>query len=316
MAVIGLDAGGTKILVGMVEEDGKILCQKKYPMHRGIQETAIKTIFDALEDFMTSIKEKDLPKPRGIGIGTTGHIDYDNGVIVSCIGTPVTVPVPVREILEPKYGLPVRIDNDVHCATLGEGTFGEGRNAKCLLYINVGTGLATGVYENKKLMRGALNCTGESGYFNLNLEGDPEETGIVEFVSAGGGLIIEAKRNLPKYPDSVLHKRKEEGLLHAGTIFEAAQAGDALAQKLSHRAVLYMGAWLGGMLGLLNPDKVVFGGGVVKSKWFLDQITVETQKRCFVPVCFDSLKYFGVTKLNSDHVGLIGASSLFHQGEN
>lgn len=310
MAIIGLDAGGTKILVGMVE-NGKILASKKYPMHRGVQETAIATIYGALDDFITSIQGADLPQAQGIGIGTTGHIDFDHGVIMSCIGTPVTVPVPVREQLEPKYGLPVRVDNDVHCATTGEYVYGEGRNSRSMLYVNIGTGLASGLVENGRLLRGAVNATGESGYFHLNLDGDPNEVGEVEFVAAGGGLITEAKKKLPNYPDSVLHRHLTEGNLHAGTIFDAAREGDPLAAHLTNRAVRYLGAWLGGLLGTLNPETVVFGGGLVKSSWFFDQIAAETKKRAFVPITWDGLKYFGVTKLDSDKVGLIGASALF-----
>ena len=108
MAVIGLDAGGTKILVGVVDDEGRILCSQKYPMKRGVQEEAIGTIFGALDDFIQNIRGADLPPVTGIGMGTTGHIDFDSGVIVSCIGTPVSTPVPVRALLEPKYGLPVR----------------------------------------------------------------------------------------------------------------------------------------------------------------------------------------------------------------
>lgn len=311
MAVIGLDAGGTKILAGVVDDSGKILCSKKYPMKRGVQEEAIGTIFGALDDFITSIKGADLPPLTGIGMGTTGHIDFENGVIVSCIGTPVTTPVPVRRLLEPKYGLPVRIDNDVHCAATGEYVYGEGKDCKSLLYINVGTGLASSLVENGRLLRGAVNATGESGYFHMNLDGDPEEEGIVEFVAAGGGLILEARKKLAKYPDSVLNRHEAEGTLHAGTIFEAAQAGDELAGWLADRAVRYMGAWLGGLLGTLNPEKVVFGGGVVKNEWFFSRVREETKKRAFVPITWDDLRYFGVTHLNSDHVGLIGAAALF-----
>lgn len=311
MAVIGLDAGGTKILVGVVDDKGGILCSKKYPMKRGVQEEAIGTIFGALDDFIQNIRGADLPPVTGIGMGTTGHIDFDNGIIVSCIGTPVSTPVPVRALLEPKYGLPVRIDNDVHCAATGEYVYGEGKNCKSLLYVNVGTGLASSLVENGHLLRGAVNATGESGYFHMNLDGDPNEAGEVEFVAAGGGLIIEARKKLAKYPDSVLHQREAEGCLHAGTIFEAAQEGDPLAAWLANRAVRYMGAWLGGLLGTLNPEKVVFGGGVVKNERFFEQVKRETKKRAFVPITWDGLKYFGVTRLNSDHVGLIGAASLF-----
>ena len=87
MAVIGLDAGGTKILVGVVDDEGRILCSQKYPMKRGVQEEAIGTIFGALDDFIQNIRGADLPPVTGIGMGTTGHIDFDSGVIVSCIGT-------------------------------------------------------------------------------------------------------------------------------------------------------------------------------------------------------------------------------------
>lgn len=327
MAILGLDAGGTKILVGIVDDDGKILYSQKYPMHRGEQEKAIGTIFGALDDFVESTKGMDLPKPEGIGMGTTGLIDFENGILVSCIGTPVHTPVPVREIIGSKYHLPVLIDNDVHCATIGEGIFGEGRDAKSMFYINVGTGLAAGIFEEGRLLRGAINATGETGYINMNVEHsipfnpgiasfgdapqDIADSGLVEFVASGGSLIMSAEANLPKYPNSALHKHKAEGQLHAGTIFEEAQKGDELASKLANRAILYLGNYIGGLMGLLNPDKIVFGGGVMKNEWFLENVKATTKATCAVPMSWDCLKYFGVSRLDAGNVGLIGAAALF-----
>lgn len=311
MAVIGLDAGGTKILVGTVDDGGQILDSKKYPMNRETQKNMLASIFGALSDYMKTRRE-DLPAPTGIAIGTTGHIDFERGLIVSYNKAPDATEVPLQKMLEQEYGLPVRVDNDVHCAAIGEYVFGEGKSCRSMLYVNVGTGLASALIENGRLLRGAANATGESGYFDLNLDGDPEETGIVEFVAAGGGLIDQAKGKLPRYPDSVLHKHLAEGTLHAGTIFDAAEAGDTLALLLAERAVKYLGAWLGGLLGTLNPERVVFGGGLVKNRWFFGRVAKATQHYAFVPITWEGLKFFGVTSLNADQVGLIGAAALFH----
>lgn len=310
MAILGLDAGGTKILVGVVE-NGNILCSKRYLMDRSTLDRFLQSIFGSLEDFVQSIKGADLPKIEGIGIGTTGHIDYNRGTVVSYAPVSDAEEVPVREILEPKYGLPVRIDNDVHCASLGEYFYGQGKDCQSMLYVNIGTGIASSIIEDGHLIRGFANAACESGYFHMNLDGDPNEDDQVEMVASGGGLIQEAKRRLPGFPDSVLHRNLAEGTLHAGTIFDAAQAGDPLALQISDRAAKYIGAWLAGMLGTLNPERVIFGGGVVKNKWFFEKMTEAVDRYTFVPQAWHGLRYFGVTKLNSDQIGLIGASSLF-----
>ena len=201
---IGIDIGGTKILIGIVTESGEILRAKRYPMQRQTQQEAETAVFTAAGDFMSALTQEERAALCGIGVGAAGHISYDTGTWLQCYNIPISVPIPVSKRLSALYGLPVKMDNDVHCATLGEYRFGRGKNTRCMVYINVGTGIAAGCVHEGMLIRGADNYAGEVGYLDLNCD-HPYPYGRLEPVASGGGLIEQALSLLDTYPDSALH---------------------------------------------------------------------------------------------------------------
>lgn len=113
---IGIDIGGTKILIGIVTESGEILRAKRYPMQRQTQQEAETAVFTAAGDFMSALTQEERAALCGIGVGAAGHISYDTGTWLQCYNIPISVPIPVSKRLSALYGLPVKMDNDVHCA--------------------------------------------------------------------------------------------------------------------------------------------------------------------------------------------------------
>lgn len=310
--VIGIDVGGTKILIGLVTENGDILVSKKYPMLRDTQENALQTVFTAIEDFMSNICSPQYPQPTAIGMGTVGHIDPENGIWLQSYNIPISQPVFVKKQLEERYHLPVQLDNDVHCSTLGEKYFGAGKNAKCMIYVNIGTGISAGIVHHDMLIRGASNYAGEIGFMKMNCENDDEK---LEPIASGGGLIAQAKKLLPQYPASLLQESEKNNTLHSASIFQAAIQGDELAQKLSQKAITFLGSALCNLMAIFNPDVIVLGGGVIKEAWLYQQIEAYIRRNC-VGETLKALKSIQVSSLNAEHIGLIGAASLVLKKEN
>lgn len=304
---VGVDVGGTKILIGLVSGKGEVLFSRKYPMRRENQAQAEEAIFSAAGDFAAVLKEHpELPAPAALGMGAVGHMDPEAGVWLHSYNIPVQTPIPAAERMSRLFGLPAWLDNDVHCAALGEGLYGHGRKAQCMLYLNVGTGLSAGILQGGMLLRGADNYAGEIGYMDMNCDEGGQK---LEPAASGGGLIQGALELLPEYPGSLLETAWKEGNLHSTAVFEAAGQGDPLARRLAERAVRYLGAAVCNLMAVVNPDAVVFGGGAIRSPGMLEQVSAYTAAHC-VGETYKSLRYIGLSALNPAETGMIGAAAL------
>ncbi len=296
---LAVDVGGTKILTGLVDTQGRVLAWQRYPMKRGDQEEALGAVFAACDDFMSNLSAGQ--RPVALGMGTVGHIDPERGMWLQSYNIPIGRPVEMVRLLEQRYGLPAAIDNDVRCAARGEWAFGGG-SSRVMLYLNVGTGIGAALVCQGKLMRGADNYAGEVGYMVMNWEGEPQR---LEPLASGGGLIASARAMLPQFPESPLN----QGELHAAAVFQAARAGDGLADMLTRRAVSALGTALANLACAYNPDTIRLGGSVVKDSWFMDQVERRMRRLC-LPETLLGLQSFSVSALDPAKVGMLGAGAL------
>jgi glucokinase len=308
--VIGVDVGGTKILIGFVDEDGIIHRSRRYPMVRTNQESTLSSIESAVDDFLRM--PWDGPAPLAMGLGLVGQTDPATGIWIRAMNLQVYTPVPLGPQLSERYGLPVRIDNDVHAATLTELRLGAGREFGDFIYLNVGTGIACGIVCNGQLVRGAANYAGELGHMVVETDGDwcdqCGRRGCLEPIASGGGMLDHVRAGLVDYPDSLLHEPERSGHLTAGTIFEAADAGDPLAGAVAERAARALGVALVNLLNILNPEIVLLGGGVFRNRWGIARLRAYVAAKA-LPAAFQSCKGI-VPSQFVDKVGLVGAASL------
>ena len=124
--VMGVDVGGTKILIGIVRPDGTITHERRYPSQRGAKDAAIAAVKRAVAAYWAEMVEtKVVPKPDAIGLGWW-QVDHRCAVWLFSIATPILEPCPLGQELMQQYQIPVIADNDVHCATLAEIQFGAG----------------------------------------------------------------------------------------------------------------------------------------------------------------------------------------------
>ncbi|WP_036691189.1 ROK family protein [Paenibacillus tyrfis] len=259
----------------------------------------------------------DQPVALGVDVGGTkievgfvGQADSERGVWVKAMNVPISEPVPLADMLADKYGVPVAVDNDVHAATGAEMMFGVGKRFKDFLYMNVGTGIAIGIVSGGILIRGAANYAGEIGHMTVDPRGDDcvcGRSGCLEPIASGGGMIRRARAALGSFPDSTLHRCADD--LHAGNIFEAAREGDPLAVQVKEQAVNALGIAIVNAINLINPEAVVLGGGVMQETTIIDALRRHVAK-CSLPAASGSLRSFGVSTLDTNRVGLLGAASL------
>ncbi len=308
---IGVDVGGTKVLVGYVGKDGTVYRSRRYPMDRTTQESTLFSIESAVDEFVNSAWQG--PKPVAMGLGVVGQTDPSTGVWIRAMNLRVDTPVPLAAQFSERYGLSVNIDNDVHAATLAELRLGVGREATDFIYLNVGTGIACGIVCNGRLVRGVANYAGELGHMVVESEGDLchqcGRHGCLEPIASGGGMLDHVEARLADYPDSLLHEPARSGCLTVTKIFWAADAGDPLAGEIAERAMHALGVAVVNVLNLLNPEIVVLGGGVFSEGWGTSQLRAYVTAKA-LPAASRSLKGIVPSQLHVGMTGLLGAASL------
>ena len=158
---IGIDLGGTKIQVG-IEKDGRIIHKTKALLQ---EKDDLRSTLDQVIQF---IKPLTAHKVEGIGIGVPSVVDVEKGIVYNVTNIPSWKKVALKDILEEEFNLPVFVNNDVNCFTIGEHKFGLGKDYSCMVGMSIGTGLGSGIIIGDKLYAG-INCgAGEIGSASLS----------------------------------------------------------------------------------------------------------------------------------------------------
>jgi glucokinase len=313
--VVGVDVGGTKILVGSVRPDGAVVAARRYPMDRRDRAHTLASILDGIAGYWRELPTR-LP-PAAIGVGLVGLTDPATGAWLHSMSLHVDQPIELGAELRARYGLPVAVDNDVHAATLAELRFGAGREARDFVYLNVGTGLAGGLVCNGQLVRGALNYAGELGH---SLVGGPfvgesddlcpcGRRGCVEMYASGGAIVESVRLAVGRGEASSLAPIVASGALTSADVFHAADEGDALAIRVAERVLRGVGDLLVNLVNTLNPSAIVLGGGVVADGWLVPRVEAYV-RRVALRNAARSLRSVALSSLPINEVGLLGAATL------
>jgi glucokinase len=163
--VIAVDLGGTKLLAGVLNEDGVVVKRTVRPTAVESQEALLAELDGAIGELL----EEDV---SAIGVGLPSTIDQRVGRAVSSVNIPLAG-IDFREHLTTRFGLPAAIENDANAAALAEHRFGAGRGSRHMVMLTLGTGVGGGLILNGELYRGAVGAAGELGHITLDLDGPP-----------------------------------------------------------------------------------------------------------------------------------------------
>jgi glucokinase len=265
---LALDFGGTKHTAATLE--------KGDTQWRGLERTFSPPDADADYDIQTmlALAENVLAgdTPDAIGVSFGGPVDATTGTVRLSHHVPGWENIPLREMLEAKFGAPASVDNDANVAALGEYRFGAGRGCTSLFYITVSTGVGGGWILNGQPWRGADGMAGEIGHTVVDPQGPVclcGKRGCVERLASGPYMAQEARGRLTECADQGrLLRDLVNGDLEKITgklISQAAAQGDALAWEILRTSAWALGVGIGNAANLVNPQRVVLGGGVTKS---------------------------------------------------
>ena len=306
---LGLELGGTKLLIGEVDENGNILQYKRYASGFFNQHAALGIIKASLDDYINTIGFYNGQKPQAIGIGLIGRVDTAKGVWLQ-IDTHRTDQIELARSIEMIYGLPCRIDNDVKSATRAERVWGAGQYSKNFVYINVGTGIAVGTVVNGRQIRGSHFNAGEAGHMTVGVNvGVKCECGRMDCVEAIASItgFDKCARLLRERYETSLNIPDEEGtLVDVEEIIRLSRQGDPLCVVLVENAVEAIANLIMNMVRVTDPDTVVLGGDIFSDGYMYDKILWKLNPTTMRFVT----QGVTLTRLNPQFIGLLGACAV------
>lgn len=308
MAVIALDLGGTKLASALVSQNGKVQQRQA----AALEKRTGKAVGDLIRAQVRSLL--DFAKARRIRVSAVGvsvpGIAYPGPGTVWAPNIPGWKKFPLRRVIqqETSSSIPVELEGDRACYILGEQWQGCAKACRDAIFLSIGTGIAAGILSDGRIIRGAEGIAGSIGWFALSRPYLPPyvQTGCFEHHASGPGLVKVAIEmlQLPGAPASRLRAET----LSTREVFAAYEEGDPIARAVLDQAIEYWGMGLANLVSVLNPEMIIFGGGVFgPAKRFVRAIRTEALKWS-QPVAMRRVKLR--TSLVGGDAGLLGAAKL------
>ncbi|MFH0758504.1 MAG: ROK family protein [Bacteroidota bacterium] len=287
--MIGVDLGGTKIKTGAINGDGKVLCTP-VQVPTGGQEPAeliIKRITDSVGKILSRL-ELTTRNVAGIGIGSTGPLDIDAGMILECPQLPTMHFFPLRNTIRDHFKVPVFMNNDANCLIYGESIFGAASTKKDVVGFTLGTGIGCAVVLNHQLRKGTTGTAAE-------IWPSPYLSGTIEDYISGAG-VSRIYKSISGMDKSSLD------------IYNLAVNGDEQALKTWNEFGTHLAVPIAWAINLLDPDVVVLGGSVAGAYQFFKPSMEENIRKWVCPVPARETKV--VLAGLGENAGFIGAACL------
>ncbi|MCL6553583.1 MAG: ROK family protein [Firmicutes bacterium] len=263
---LGVDLGGTKILVGLVDERGRVVVRQRVPTPVGGPQAVVAVIVDSVRALCRRAGQ-EMGAVRGLGVGAPGPMDPVSGVVFEPPNLPGWRDVPLGSLLSAEVGLPVFVENDANAAALAERWAGAGVGVDDLVYVTVSTGIGGGLILGGRLYHGAAGTAGEVGHMVIE-PGGPRcncgRLGCLEALASGPSIAREARAAVAAGRPTVLAAIAPQAL-DAAAVARAALDGDPVAREIYARAATALGIGITNLVNLLSPAMVILGGGVTRA---------------------------------------------------
>jgi glucokinase len=318
--IVGVDLGGTNIVVGALPDDGSEQIALRSEPTRPDQgaESVVDRICRMIDTVIAeTCAEKGVKRDQfiGVGIGAPGPLDREKGLVI------VTPNLgwknfPLRDEVSQRVGIPAALDNDANCATFGEWWLGAARGAKHVVGLTIGTGIGGGLILDGKLFHGASDVAGEIGHTTIDSTGRRCKCGnygCIEAYASGPAIADRAREALSGGERSVLPELVNGKLetITAQTVYEAASLGDDVAKQVVRETAQFLGAGIANLLNIFNPEVVVIAGGVTQAGDALfEPLRAEVRRRAFRPAV-EACRIVPGTLPGS--AGVVGAVATFKQ---
>jgi len=273
--IIGVDLGGTNIRAGKVVADKIIQLIKEPTPAAGTQSEVLEKLYAVIGSCFDE-------NTKSIGIGVPSVVDVENGIVYDVVNIPSWKKVPLKDLLESRYKVPVYVNNDANCFALGEKYYGKARDCKSIVGLTIGTGMGSGLIFNGKLYEGKNCCAGEFGnipYLNSNFE---------HYCS--GQFFSEEK-------SASAIETHNQALL-----------GDQAAIQLYAEFGFHLGQAIKSMLYAYDPEVIILGGSLTKAFDLFKPAMLDAIKDFDYPSVLTNLK-IEISELENS--AIYGAAALY-----
>jgi glucokinase len=283
-----VDLGGTNIRVAYATDPSRLERRVSLPTPT----TNARDIETAIVDAVSECARGE--RVDAIGIAAPGPLDHVRGIVHEAPNLSGFKEVPLAEDVGGRLGSPTFLDRDTVVAAFGEGTFGAARGIADWIYITISTGIGGAIVSEGRILRGVTGTAGEIGHFPIDPRGPRcgcGNIGCVEALASGVNIA------------------KHYGAESAADVFAAWRSGDAKAQEIIERARVGLGAMAIGVVNLLNPRRIVVGGGITtgEPEFVFDAMRDAVREHAFaVPASVVEI----VPAALGDDVGLVGSALM------
>lgn len=312
--IVGIDIGGTTVKLGILHTTGEMICKWEIPTDTSNEGKSI--IQHVAESVENQLREWNIEKEHiiGIGVGAPGFINPSQGFVDEAVNIGWKN-VDLTHQFQSILGLPVFLNNDANTAVLGENWLGSGDQEKNVLAVTLGTGVGGGIISNGEILNGVNGTAGEIGHITIDPNGLPcncGRNGCLETIASATGMVNQAIELIDSHPESLLSKYYQtHKKMTAKDIFDLEKQGDTLAKEIIVHTTDVLGKTLANIALVLNPSKILIGGGVSKAG---DQLLTRLKQ---------SFKHYALPRINrvcelklarlGNDAGIIGAAYLVKQ---
>ncbi len=331
--VVGVDLGGTQLRAAVLRGATLISRVGLLTGENPVPDRIIPRMFHAVRQAITEAQVSP-DQIAGIGIGAPGPLNARTGVVFDPPNLPGWNNVPLRDLFNEEFSLPVFVENDANAGALGEYMFGAGQNCTDLVYLTISTGIGGGIISEGRILDGATGTAGELGHITIDWRGERcncGNIGCLEVIASGTAIARQANEAIAMGKGDELltfalaHPEHDKTAntpidneiaaatpLHVNTrtVAEAAKAGIPLARKIINKAAEALGVGLVDIIHIFNPEIIILGGGVSQMGDLLLEPALHIVATRTMNVPRETVRIV-LAKLGND-VGLIGAGALIY----
>jgi len=275
----GIDIGGTKCSIALIDEEGRILdkiytCAHVDEGEEGMVDMIAGQVKELLK--RNQVQQSDMP---AIGVGCAGHIRHSDGVIVTTSNLKGFNNYPLRAELQAHFDIPVILDNDANAQAYGEYKFGAGKGYGDMIFVTISTGIGAGLVINGGLYRGMSGTAGEFGHTIVEPDSDLRCTcgnrGCIMALACGMALPYMFEKKLREGVKTKLNMPPKFNIskINGQTLKKGLDMDDPLSKAVISDSAYYVGIGLYNLFQILNPPLIVLGGGLTNwGEFYLDKI--------------------------------------------
>ena len=309
--VIGIDIGGTGTKFGIVDRDGNVLFSSEISTKKhATVGSFINELYEALSELIE--RSGGSGRIKGIGVGAPNGNFY-TGTIEYAPNLPWKGVIPLAELLETKFKLPVTLTNDANAAAIGEMMYGAAKGMKDFIMITLGTGVGSGIVANGQLIYGHDGFAGELGHTIVIPDGrfhpGTGKKGPLESYASATGVRNTAIEILEKTTEPSLLRTVPTDKLDSKSVYEAAIQGDKVALEIFEFTGKILGLALANAIMFSSPEAIILFGGLTKAGDLILKPTKEHMEENLIQVFQNKVKIL-VSHLKESDAAILGASAL------